>query len=97
MIMLVYASDLRVEEKIPEQRLWIAVLTQAVVEWRSGDSRRSEAAEAFLFRNGEDFSEVCSAAGFDPRQFRAKLERISKRPGHLSVAVPGAVRPAPRE
>ncbi len=95
--MQVYASDLRVEQKVAERRLWIAVLTQAVVEWRSGDSRRSEAAAAFLFRNGEDFSEVCSAAGFDPSQFRAKLQRISKRPGCLSAAVPGAVRTASRE
>jgi hypothetical protein len=97
MIMQVSASDLWVEQKIPEQRLWIAVLTQAVVEWQSGNLRRSGAAEAFLFRDGEDFSVVCSAAGFDPGQFRAKLERISKRPGHLSDAVPSAVRAAPRE
>ncbi len=80
--------------EIPERRLWIAVLTQAVVEWQSDNLRRSKAAEAFLLRDHEDFSVVCNAAGFEASQFRANLERVSRRSSQPLSAPRNAGKPA---
>jgi hypothetical protein len=60
----------------PEQRLWIAVLLQAVLDWRSNNMRARREAETFLFRSPEDLEGVCHRAGFDPGAFQSKLRRL---------------------
>jgi hypothetical protein len=64
------------EEAQPERRVWLAVLVQAVQEWRQGTLRARREAEAFLFRDGKDFDLVCSGAGLDASSMRARLSRL---------------------
>lgn len=62
-----------------ERRLWTAVLTLAIEDWRNGTLRKKREAEKFLFEEQKDFSQVCSAAGIDASDFRARLMKISRR------------------
>ncbi len=62
-----------------ERRLWMAVLTLAIQDWRYGTLRKKREAERFLFKEGRDFNQVCSAAGLDPSHFRARLLKIGRR------------------
>jgi hypothetical protein len=45
-----YARDSGLLE-IPEQRLWLAVITSTVEEWIHGPLRKQREAELFLFSN----------------------------------------------
>lgn len=67
------------EDSIAERRLWIAVLTSAVEDWRNGTLRHRREAQQFLFENHEDFDRVCASAGVDPSGFRSALLRIGKK------------------
>ncbi|MGH9687551.1 MAG: hypothetical protein ACRD5K_10710 [Candidatus Acidiferrales bacterium] len=67
------------EETIGERRLWIAVLTTAVEDWRNGTLRIRREAQKFLFEDHTDFERVCAAAGVDPSGFRSSLLRIGKK------------------
>ena len=67
------------EDCISERRLWIAVLTMAVEDWRSGTLRNRREAQQFLFENREDFERVCASAGVDAGSFRSSLLRIGKK------------------
>jgi hypothetical protein len=71
-----------------ERRLWIAVLMQAVVEWRSDRMRAKREAEAFLFHNEKDFQMVCAGAGMDPSALRSQLLRLCRGSGTVVVPQP---------
>lgn len=62
-----------------EQRLWTAVIVNAVEDWLSGTLRDKREAQKFLFEDSEDFQQVCAGAGIDPSSFRSKLLRIGRR------------------
>lgn len=65
-----------VERPIAEQKLWIAVLAQAVEDWQGHRLRSKREAEQFLLKDEKDFPIVCSRAGLDPDSFRAQLLRL---------------------
>jgi hypothetical protein len=67
------------EELISERRLWTAVIVNAVEDWRTGSLRARREAQEFLFDNDKDFELVCSAAGLDWQDFRARLLRIGRK------------------
>jgi hypothetical protein len=60
-----------------QRRLWTAVLLQAIEDWKSTNMRQKRAAEEFLFQGNEDFSRVCTAAGFEPGSILSKLQRLN--------------------
>lgn len=62
-----------------ERRLWLAVVTQAVEEWRSGTLRDKRLAQQFLFDDSNDFQAVCANAGLDPDNLRSKLLKIGRK------------------
>jgi hypothetical protein len=62
-----------------ERRLWTAVLTLAIEDWRYGNLRKRREAEQFLFEEKSDFNQVCSAAGLEASDFRARLLKIGRR------------------
>ncbi|MFZ0334469.1 MAG: hypothetical protein WBG29_01540 [Candidatus Acidiferrales bacterium] len=66
-----------VEGPICEQRLWTAVLVQALEDWRGDRIRTRREAEKFLFEDHKDFETVCAGAGIDPSSFRARLRRLN--------------------
>jgi hypothetical protein len=67
------------EESIGERRLWIAVLTQAVQDWRNGTLRARREAQHFLFEDNVEFDRVCASAGLDPDSLRSKLLKIGRK------------------
>jgi hypothetical protein len=67
------------EECIGERRLWIAVVTRALEDWRTGTLRERREAQRFLFEADQDFARVCAGAGFDPASLRAQLSKIGRR------------------
>jgi hypothetical protein len=67
------------EELISERRLWTAVLVHAVEDWRSGTLRARREAQEFLFERDADFDMVCSGAGLNSSDFRARLLKIGRR------------------
>ncbi len=67
------------EELISARRLWTAVLLNAVEDWRHGTLRARREAQEFLFENDQDFEMVCTAAGLDAYDFRARLLKIGSR------------------
>jgi hypothetical protein len=67
------------EECLAERRLWIAVLTMAVEDWRNGTLRSRREAQKFLFEDQNDFERVCASAGIDASSFRSSLLRIGKK------------------
>lgn len=75
-----------VEGPIGERRMWMAVLVQAVEDWRGDSIRASRAAEEFLFHNHEDFDSVCTGAGVDPGSFRSQLRRLRGCEIHIRPA-----------
>jgi hypothetical protein len=70
---------------IPERRLWLAVLTQAVEDWRSANLRQQRAAQDFLFASQKDFTTVCSSAGINPGSLGPKLLRMKPAVEQSSV------------
>lgn len=62
-----------------ERGLWLAVVMQAVEEWRSGTLRDKRLAQEFLFENSNDFQAVCANAGLDPDNLRSKLLKIGRK------------------
>jgi hypothetical protein len=67
------------EELISARRLWTAVLVNAVEDWRRGTLRARLEAQEFLFESDADFEMVCSGAGLDAGDFRARLLKIGRR------------------
>jgi hypothetical protein len=66
-------------EETAEQKLWRAVIATTVEEWVSGPLRRKREAEQFLFSDNQDYQIVCSSAGINPENLRARLEKIRAR------------------
>jgi len=79
--MLARRAELEDAPRMPEQRLWTAVLARTVEEWVSGPLRSRMEAEAFLFEDETDFPSVCHAAGLDPASFRNKLRQLRNNAG----------------
>jgi hypothetical protein len=78
-----------VEGPIGEQRLWTAVLLQAVEDWRGDRIRSKREAEQFLFEDHKDFETVCAGAGIDPSSFRSRMRRlcsVGAAPQHVQLA-----------
>jgi len=67
------------EECIAERRLWLAVITNAIEDWREGTLRARREAQKFLFESVEDFETVCANAGLDPASLRTSLLRIGRK------------------
>ncbi|HTR46702.1 MAG TPA: hypothetical protein VMM16_04870 [Verrucomicrobiae bacterium] len=67
------------EECIAERRIWLAVITLAVEDWRSGTLRARREAQRFLFDDTNDFERTCAAAGLDPGNLRARLSKIGRK------------------
>ena len=61
-----------------ERRLWLAVVMQAVVDWRNGTLKSRRLAQQFLFGKADDFEIVCTNAGLDANHLRSKLLKIGK-------------------
>jgi hypothetical protein len=70
------------EYSIGERRLWLAVLMQAVEDWRGGTLRARRKAQEFIFGERHDFEMVCANAGLDADNLRSKLLRV----GHMVAA-----------
>ncbi|MGH9685106.1 MAG: hypothetical protein ACRD4S_16020 [Candidatus Acidiferrales bacterium] len=66
------------EDTLGECCMWLAVVTNAVEEWRSGTLRRRRVAQQFLFEDHEDFYTVCAAAGLDPENLRSRLLKAGR-------------------
>jgi hypothetical protein len=62
-----------------ERQLWLAVLMQAVEDWRGGTLRARRTAQDFLFNTGADFETVCANAGLDAGNLRSKLLKIGRK------------------
>jgi hypothetical protein len=63
-------------EQVSERGLWIAVLLQAIEDWRSCNIRRQKEAERFFFKSEKDFATVCRGAGLEPSSVLAKLQKM---------------------
>ena len=75
---LICQSD-EIEGPIGEKRLWVAVLLQAVEDWRSDRITTRREAEKFLFHSHVDFERVCTGAGIEASSFQARLCRLRLR------------------
>lgn len=86
----VYVNDQNTvtEGLISERRLWMAVLVNAIDDWRTGTMRARREAQDFLFNNDADLDMVCSGAGLDWSDFRMRLAKV----GTL-VAMESGMRP----
>jgi hypothetical protein len=65
-------------EMYGERRLWLAVVMQAVEEWRTGTLRNRRKAQEFIFGDTRDFAMVCANAGLDADSLRSKLMRMGQ-------------------
>jgi hypothetical protein len=72
----VLCKRVEMDEPIAEQRMWTAVLLQAVEDWKSLNLRARREAERFLFHSDKDFEIVCAGARIDSSSFRARLSRV---------------------
>lgn len=59
-----------------ERRLWLAVIVQAVEDWRSSNIRRRNDAEAFFFHSRNDFASVCAKAGISEGSLLPRLQKL---------------------
>ncbi len=72
-------AEMRASDSVSERTLWLAVVRQAVEEWRNGTLRNRRLAQEFLFDDSKDFHVVCANAGLDPDNLRAKLLQIGRK------------------
>ena len=63
-------------EANPHQRLWQAVIDNAIAEWVGGPVEDQRNAEYFLFHDEDNFPFVCRSAGMDPESIRESLWMI---------------------
>lgn len=82
---LKYIYDQPIDECVPcEQSLWVAVITQALMDVSSKSKKREAlkdkaAAYAWLTEGSEDFDAVCDMAGLDPLYVMVSAERAMRR------------------
>ncbi|MGH9679756.1 MAG: hypothetical protein ACRD4Y_07370 [Candidatus Acidiferrales bacterium] len=55
------------------ERLWQAVIENAISEWLRGPEQHKHEAERFLFQDEDDFPFVCRYAGLNPESVRESL------------------------
>lgn len=67
-----------VTDSLGERRLWLAVVMQAVEEWRNGTLRNRRKAQEFIFDKPQDFEMVCANAGLDAGNLRSRLLKIGR-------------------
>jgi hypothetical protein len=65
-----------IEQPLFEQRLWVAVLAQALEDWHGDRLRSKREAEHFLFEDQKDFEIVCAGAGIEASSLRSQLCRV---------------------
>jgi hypothetical protein len=70
-------QEFATEGPLGERRLWLAVVIQAVEEWRGGSLRNRRKAQEFIFAH-QDFNVVCANAGLDASNLRSKLLKIGR-------------------
>jgi hypothetical protein len=58
------------------ERVWQAVIENAIAEWVRGPELQKRQAEYFLFEDEEDFPYVCRSAGLNPGSVRESLWAI---------------------
>ena len=58
------------------QKLWRAVIDNAIAEWVRGSAQNKYQAEQFLFYDEDDFPFVCRSAGMNPEAVRESLWSI---------------------
>ena len=58
------------------EKLWQAVIDNAITEWVRDPERHKRKAEYFLFEDEEDFPYVCRSAGLNPGSVRESLWAI---------------------
>ena len=63
-------------DRSAHQRLWQAVIDNAIVDWMGGPVGDRREAEHFLFHDEDDFPLVCRSAGQDPEFIRESLWTI---------------------
>ena len=67
----------------PEQKLFVAVLTQAVHDaFKTADKRDKDSARSWLLSNSRDFRNICEFAGRDPAYVRERIKnKVLKEKG----------------
>lgn len=73
------SGETRAVDSAGERTLWLAVVMQAVEEWRNGTLRNRRLAQQFLFDDSKDFHVVCANAGLDADNLRCKLLKIGRK------------------
>ena len=58
------------------EKLWQAVIDNAIAEWVRGPEQHKRKAEYFLFEDEDDFPFVCQSAGLNPGAVRESLWAI---------------------
>lgn len=72
------AQEVVSEGSMGERRLWLAVIMQAVEEWRNGTLRNRRKTQEFIFDQPRDFEAVCANAGLDADNLRSRLLKIGR-------------------
>lgn len=72
------SQDLTTEDLIAARRMWLAVVMQAIQDWRGGTLRARREAQHFLFEEQRAFDTVCANAGLDPENLRSRLRKIGQ-------------------
>ncbi len=80
------------ERKTPEERLFTAVLSQAVHDATSTHVPKldREAAQHFLTHNSSDLNTICEGAGFDPAYLIRKVQECTSTDRGWNLKVPSA-------
>jgi len=67
----------------PEQKLFVAVLTQAVHDaFKTADKLSKDTARSWLLSNSKDFRNICEFAGRDPAYVRERIKnKVLKEKG----------------
>jgi hypothetical protein len=67
----------------PEQKLFVAVLTQAVHDaFKTADKLDKDTARSWLLGNSRDFRNICEFAGRDPAYVRERIKnKVLKEKG----------------
>ena len=78
--------------KTPEERLFTAVLSQAVHDATSTHVPKldREAAQHFLTHNSSDLNTICEGAGFDPAYLIRKVQECTSTDRGWNLKVPSA-------
>ena len=67
----------------PEQKLFVAVLTQAVHDaFKTADKLSKDTARSWLLSNSKDFRNICEFAGRNPAYVRERIKnKVLKEKG----------------